>query len=454
MLILPERMKAHAADIASLIENSQYEEAARIAPNISFARLASIISEAPREAILPFMEALGQHRAAQTLAEFPVELTAELILEAPEDVAAGWLSAMPSDVTVDILSWLPEERSAALVSKLPQEAGLEIKHLARFEEGTAGAEMSLNYMAVPTGKTVADVIEAVRAAPSRLTRTGYLYIVGENRVLQGVISIRDLLMSKPDESVEKVMKRDVFAARVYDDVVETAQRIRSRGLKMLPVITADDTLVGVITMEDAMEVLSYELASDLTSIGAVSVEESFYTPPRRAIRMRLPWMSANIFLNLGAVAVIASFEDTIAQVAILAAFLPMITDMGGNVGIQALSVSIRSIALGEARIRDYWLALRKEAAIGIVNGIALGILFGVIATMMEANPLLGVVAGTALGVNVFVAGVVGGTMPFLIKRLGKDPAMMTGPILTTITDITGVTIYLGLCTIFLAGLMG
>lgn len=164
-------------------------------------------------------------------------------------------------------------------------------------------------------------------------------------------------------------------------------------------------------------------------------------------------MAVNIFLNLGAVWVISSFEDTLIQVAILAAFLPMITDMGGNVGIQALSVSIRSMALGESRLGDVWKAVRKETIIGLCNGLALGVLFSVVAFALQGNAVLGLVAGLALGINVLVAGVVGGSMPFLIKRLGKDPAMMTGPVLTTVTDITGVTIFLGLSTVFLTSLM-
>jgi len=165
-------------------------------------------------------------------------------------------------------------------------------------------------------------------------------------------------------------------------------------------------------------------------------------------------MAGNVFLNLVAVAVITGFEETIAQVAILAAFLPMITDMGGNVGIQSLSVAIRSIALGEAHIRDVRKAMRKELIVGACNGVVLGALFGMIALAMRGQWLLGLVAGTALGINVVVAGVVGGCLPFLIKRLGKDPAMMTGPLLTTITDVTGITIYLGLSTLLLAGLVG
>ena len=127
----------------------------------------------------------------------------------------------------------------------------------------------------------------------------------------------------------------------------------------------------------------------------------------------------------------------------------MITDMGGNVGIQALSVSIRSLALGEAQFRDIFKSMKKEIAVGLINGLALGALFGTLAYLFEWNVILAVVAGTALGVNVLVAGIIGGSMPFLIKKLGKDPAMMTGPVLTTVTDITGISIYLGLSTMFL-----
>lgn len=165
-------------------------------------------------------------------------------------------------------------------------------------------------------------------------------------------------------------------------------------------------------------------------------------------------MALNIFLNLGAVWIIAGFEATIAQVAILAAFLPMITDMGGNVGIQSLSVAIRNIALDDARLRDLRRAVRKEVVIGMINGLALGALFAVIAWMLEGNPWIGALAGVALGINVLLAGVVGGCLPFILKRMGRNPAMMTGPILTTITDITGVTIFLGLSTVFLTQMLG
>lgn len=249
------------------------------------------------------------------------------------------------------------------------------------------------------------------------------------------------------------MTPNLVAVYTDDDAVMASQLLRNRRLQMLPVLNENDRIVGVVLLDDAIEVLSLNMADMFMHMGASSADETFYTPPLSSVKKRLPWMAGNVFLNFGAVAVIASFEATIEAIAALAIFLPMITDMGGNVGIQALSVSIRSIALGEVRLSEYWRAARKEIIVGLMNGLALGLLFAVIAYYVQSSMILGLVAGTALAINVLVAGIVGGTLPFLIKRWGGDPAMMTGPVLTTITDITGVSIYLGLSTYFLMNLL-
>jgi len=332
---------------------------------------------------------------------------------------------------------------------IPNEYKDDVEEIVTYEEESVGAYMEKDFLTGFKDDLVKDAIDMLSKARGEIDNTDYIYVINEDDKLLGVVSVQELAFAARNERLENIMTAKVHVARVNELAIEAARLMKYRKFKLLPVLDSKDRLVGVMALHEAIDLLSEELAEDFVSISGASAEESYFTPPKEAIKMRLPWMAANVFLNLGAVAVISTFEDTIAQVAILAAFIPMITDMGGNVGIQALSVSIRSIALGEVQVDDVKRVLRKELSIGLINGLALGLLFSIIAFVLQRDPLIGLIAGAALGFNVIVAGVVGGTIPFLIKKIGKDPAMMTGPVLTTITDITGVTIYLGLSTIFL-----
>ncbi|TRW49926.1 magnesium transporter [Aliidiomarina halalkaliphila] len=453
MLLTTSALEHYADEVSELLNARKPVEASRLAKHLSTRRIARILTEAEFSQVLLFLPELGWERAGRVARYMPAPFTARILNELDVDTAGTLLSNMPPQSIAQMLSLLNRKRSELLLSQFEPEFRSEVEQLLNHADGSAGSVMSPYFLSVSKDLTVGEAIAVVREAPSEIEATAYVYVIDENNKPIGVLSTRELLLTKHDVPISYAMHEDVLAVEVGDSAVDAARRIRTRRLKLLPVVSETKEIVGVITIDTAIELLEQEVADDFTAVSGASVDESFFTPPRQSIRMRLPWMMANVFLNLGAVWVISSFEATIVQVAILAAFLPMITDMGGNVGIQALSVSIRSMALGEARLRDITKALRKEIAIGIVNGIALGVLFGVIAFIFQGSLILSLVAGIALAMNVLVAGVVGGTMPFLIKRLGKDPAMMTGPVLTTITDITGVSIYLGLSTVFLAGLM-
>ncbi len=454
MLLVASTMQADVDRLRELLAEGELNQALKQSRRLSALRLSRLLVETPLPRLLEFLPRLGWERAGRVAAYFPPEFTLQILNRLDSDAAGSLLAEMPPERVSPVLGIMPESLKDQLLPQLDAEHREQLERLAAYPDDTAGSVMSPHFLAVESGTTVDEVIDEVRSAPPEVERTAYVFVVAPgNGRLVGVVSLRELMIADPVALVDKIMTHEVFAIRDHDDAVEAARRIRSRRLKMLPVVDIDDAIVGIISIGRAMDLLASEVAEEFVAMNAASPDESFYTPPREAVKKRLPWMAANIFLNLGAVLVISSFEDTIVQVAILAAFLPMITDMGGNVGIQALSVSIRSMALGEARLRDFWKAVRKEVAIGLFNGLALGTLFCVVAYFLEGNMVLGIVAGIALGCNVLLAGVVGGTMPFLIKRLGKDPAMMTGPILTTITDITGVTVYLGLCTVFLTSLL-
>lgn len=452
MLLDSEALEARADRFSELLHDGTLHEAAREAAHVSALRTGEILMEMPPEQVLAFLRVLGWERAAGVAQGFPTRLLAAYVDDLEDDEAVALCRALPATRAADIIPEVVEERRALLLDALSDDVRYAVEHLLRYAPDEVGAEMSPDFLSVRSGTTVRDTQRAVKTVPMDGASSAYIYVVDRDDRLQGVLSLRELMLARASETVDRYMAPDVFAVRDTDAAIEAARRIRSRGLRMLPVIDRDDCLVGTIGIQRALDLLASDVAESVLNIGGTA-DESFFTPPKRAIANRLPWMAANVFLNLGAVWVITGFEATIEQVAILAAFLPMITDMGGNVGIQALSVSIRSMALGEARVRDVWKALRKELAIGVVNGLALGVLFGIIVMVMQQNLTLAVVAAMALGANVLIAGIVGGTIPFLIKRLGKDPAMMTGPVLTTITDISGVTIYLGLSTIFLSALM-
>jgi magnesium transporter len=454
MLLVTSSMQSYADQLAHALHEHDIIRAVTLADRISPMRSARILADAPPETMVGLLETLGWRRAGRIAAHFPPHLTIAVLRQLRAGDGLELLQHMPIEALADVLRHMPESAVDELRPRFDADVREQVDGLLVHGGGTAGAVMSPHYLAVEPDSLVEDVIDAVRSAPPEVERTAYVYVVhpASGRLL-GVVSLRELVLADPRARVDRLMSGDIFAARADEPAQEAARRIRSRRLKMLPVVDSADRILGVIGASQAMELQVHELADDLAALHAASPDESFHTPPRDAVRKRLPWMAGNVFLNLGAVAVISSFENTIVQVAILAAFLPMITDMGGNVGIQALSVSIRSMALGDAHLRDFWSAVRKEVAIGLFNGAALGALFCVVAWFLEGNVTLGIVAGIALACNVLIAGVVGGTMPFLIKRLGKDPAMMTGPVLTTITDITGVTIYLGLATLLLSSLM-
>jgi magnesium transporter len=454
MILEPEVLFAYRDQFAEAMEHDDIDTAVDIAPNLSSGRIAQILSECDNEAVIPFIEQIDRNQAADILIKLPREMAAEIFHLINPELSVKLIDRVPVDDAADIIALLSEQQGAELLDKISPDLKEVISDLMHYEQDTVGAVMNTYYIAVRKGTSVGDTLKAMKDAPAQIQNRAYVYIVDDKGKPEGVVSMKDLIRTDPEKPITDIASQDVIVIHTSDPAVEAAQLLRNRRYQMLPVTNDENVLVGVLLLDDAIDILSENLAEQFVKVGAASVEESFYTTPLGSVRKRLPWMAGNIFLNLGAVAVIASYEATIEAVAALAIFLPMITDMGGNVGIQALSVSIRSLALGEVRISQYLNAARKEIIVGLINGLALGTLFTVIAILLQGNPILGMVAGIALGCNVLLAGLVGGTLPFIIKRFGGDPAMMTGPVLTTITDITGVSIYLGLSTLFLASLMG
>lgn len=453
MIIQREDLEAAAARMADCIEEQKHTAAAVESKKLSSARVATILMRAePREAGKTLVS-METSRAGRALARMTPEFAVETLRGLDSVQRRALVAAVPMDNMLDLLDAMSEEEREEAAASFEPTKRAHIEQVASIPAGSVGRLMSPHFVAVNRKQPVEETLDSLLSAPPEVERTPYIYVIDESGKALGVVSIKDMLRSDPQKPVGEVMNPALLTLSLQEPAREAALMIRNRRFTQLPVVDASGRVLGVFTFDDAMRVLAKEAGGRFTPAMAVAAEESFFTPPAKAVKGRLPWMAANVFLNMGAVAVITGFEDAILAVPILAAFIPMITDMGGNVGIQSLSVSIRSLALGEARPRDFRRVIRKELTIGVMNGLCLGLLFAVIAYFLRGNPSLGLLAGVALATNVLVAGVVGGLLPFLIRAIGKDPAMMTGPVLTTITDITGVGLYLGLATLFMSNLL-
>ena len=277
----------------------------------------------------------------------------------------------------------------------------------------------------------------------------YLYIVDARRHLVGVTSLRRLLLVSPETPLKRIMTPDVISVRVDTDQEEAARLVASYNLLAIPVVDEENKLVGVITVDDVIDVIKDEATEDIYRLAGVTSDERVFTPPGESLTKRLPWLAVNLVTAFIAASVVSLFEHTIDQVVALAVFMPIVAGMGGNAGTQTLTVIVRGIALGELNWGNTRKALFKEALVGLGNGLVLGTLGALVVWLMKGNPVLGGVLGLAMVINMFIAATAGTLIPLGLRAMKVDPALASSVFITTFTDVAGFASFLGLATVFL-----
>lgn len=428
------------------------------------------LDQASTEQTIHAVSALGGDDRARLLSLLARESAAELVEVMPKVHAAKALEAlgaldhakaakiieaMSSDDRADLISAIDDTRAQAILGALPAEVADEIRRLASYEEDSAGGLMLTEYLAFNESMTVRDVLADMEENAERYRdyNIQYSYVVDKDGVLRGVIPIRRLLMARRATPVAEIMVEDPVR------VIDTMGFDELRGVfgdfdfLAFPVVDEYERLLGVVE-RSAVSEAAREEADDLyrASQGIVGGEELRSMPLTLRSRRRLAWLSINIVLNIMAASVIAFHQDTLEAVIALAVFLPIISDMSGCSGNQAVAVSMRELTLGVARPRDIFRVLFKEASVGIINGVILGILIGLVAFLWKGNLALSLVVGSALAANTLIAVCIGGGVPLLLKGFKTDPALASGPILTTITDMCGFLIVLSLASAMMAHL--
>jgi magnesium transporter len=314
---------------------------------------------------------------------------------------------------------------------------------------TAGGIMTAPPPSLRRFWTVAESLQFVKKHYVEEEDFFYLYVLDRHGRLIGLVSLKALILAEPEQTIEEIMDRKVISVRVDADQEEVAQLLQRYDLVSLPVVDDEERLVGVVTIDDVVDVIEEEATEDIYKLAQLSPDSEIYSPIPESVRNRFPWLVVNLGTAFLASSVVSLFESTIAQAAVLAAFMPIVAGQGGNAGTQTMTIIVRSLALKEIEPRDTFWAIWHEARVGILNGIALGILVALAAWLWKGNPYLGLVIGLAMVGNLLIAALAGVVVPMVLRLCRVDPALASSIFVTTFTDVGGFFLFLGLATYLL-----
>ncbi len=433
-----------------LLTAGMHTRVERLLERIHPADLGPLLSGLTSDEIRTVIDLLFmQHRAATTLRELPPELLPQVIEALTDQRLAGVLSRLEIDDLLELVEHIPEERREEVRSLLPRDKLDELHKASLYPPSSAGRVMTTSYLALDEKMTAQEAIDSIRAAGDATETILYLYVVDDLRHLRGVVPIRRLVSAPPDRPCAELMIQAPARVQPEADQEEVAQLVARYDLLAIPVTDVDGTMLGVITVDDVIDVITEEATEDMYHLAGLSEEDRVFTPAGHSIRKRLPWMAVNLVTVFVAAWVVSLFQHTIEQLVALAVFLPVVAGMGGNGGIQTLTVITRGIALGEIEFSSGVQAVTKEVTVGLVLGATMGVLSAVVAYLWQGNAVLGLVLFLALVLTMTVAGLLGAAVPLALKALRQDPALGSGVIVTTFTDAFGFLFFLGIATLLL-----
>ncbi len=388
-------------------------------------------------------------KAADVLSELDISDSLHLLSGMTEDQITTILREMSSDDAAELISNLPEEISERVLQLMEQEGQKDVEDLLRYEEKTAGRIMTTEFFALHEDTTAEEAIKAIREN-SEAEMVFYIYVVDERGHLVGVVSLRQLVIVPPKTKLKDIMVTDVVSVMTDTDQEDVARAVERYNFLAIPVVDEKNHLMGIITVDDVIDVLREEATEDiLKMVGTKEEEYVYHDKVTRVARLRLPWLITNLFGGLVTGYIMWLFKVTIKDMLALITFIPVITGMGGNVGVQSSSIMVRGFATGKVSLDRVRVFLVREILIGFMMGVSCGIVVGLVGYLWHHSLVLGLVVGIAMMAAMTVAATMGTLVPTFFRRVHVDPAIASGPFVTTSNDIVGILIYLATATIFL-----
>ena len=381
--------------------------------------------------------------------ELEEDIFQDLIEDMPVEAIVEILESMPADDVADIIGRLPEGRSQDILDKMKKAESEEVEDLLRYEDDTAGGIMVPDFIALKEDVTAREAIESLQKEHSDVEMAFYLYVVDEYGKLVGVSSLRQLVVVAPETPLKEFMSTDVFSVQTDMDQEEVARIVARYDILAVPVVDDSNRLVGVVTVDDVIDILRKEATEDILKMAGVGEEFVETKSIFKSTRIRLPWLFASCVGGLFAFFIIGKFESSILKYAYLAAFIPVIMGMGGNIGTQSSTIVVRGLATGRLNVRDIWSVVLKELSIGVILGLVYGALIGSVAQLRYSMVALAISVALAVISSMSIAALVGSLVPMAFARINIDPAVATGPFVTTAIDIISVFFYFKIATILL-----
>jgi magnesium transporter len=390
----------------------------------------------------------GENKRGQVLSELEGQSIQEVLADLLHSDVAWLLKDLGPDDVAYILGFLPEERGKDILALMKAEDSTEVADILKYAKDTAGGIMTTEFFSLSEDATAQEAIRRLQHATDA-EMVFYIYVTDKDEHLVGVLSLRQLLTVPPATPLKNIMTRDVMSVAVDMDQEEVARQVASYNLLAIPVVEKDGRLAGIITVDDVVDVIREEATEDMLKMaGAIEEDTVSKSSSLGSARLRLPWLFTNLVGSLLSGAILWYFRYTIQEVVAIVSFIPVIAAMGGNVGLQSSTLIIRGLATGLVELTDVWTVFFREVKIGLVMGLACGLILTIVGWGLHQG-FLGVVVGTSLVIAFLVSTSMATIMPIVLKRMGVDPAIAAGPFVTTANDITGITIYLTLATIFL-----
>lgn len=373
----------------------------------------------------------------------------EILKKFSESEQKKILGEMSSDELTDLVGVLDEKETRDVLKKINEEDRKDVYKLLSYDPDTAGGIMATEFISIRENKTIEKTLKYLQKEAPDAESAYYLYVINKENVLKGVVSLRDIVCNDFNTKISEITNTNVISVPYYMDQEEVASKFEKYGFMAMPVVDENNKILGIVTVDDIVEVMQEETTEDIHRLGGVDEEEKVDGSLRNSIKSRLPWLIVNLITAILAASVVGAFEGTISQVVTLATFMPIVAGMGGNAGTQSLTIVVRGIALGELDKDNGMRIFIKELLVGLTTGVVIGSIIAVLGFIWERNIVFGIVIGVAMILNMMVATMSGFIVPVILKKLKIDPALASAVFVTTVTDVLGFFFFLGLATMFI-----